>query len=71
MRSSAISRRFYFDTSCKDLYQTLKLGATCVILEKKFFALPLFLLQALDRRRRDRRELGDVRIPSGGKLRRA
>ena len=39
---------FYFDTSCKDLYQTLKLGATCVILEKKFFALPLFLLQALD-----------------------
>ena len=35
--------------SCKDLYQTLKLGATCVILEKKFFALPLFLLQALDR----------------------
>ena len=40
---------FYFDTSCKDLYQTLKLGATCVILEKKFFALPLFLLQALDR----------------------
>ena len=38
---------FYFDTSCKDLYQTLKLGATCVILEKKFFALPLFLLQAL------------------------
>ena len=40
---------FYFDTSCKDLYQTLKLGATCVLLEKKFFALPLFLLQALDR----------------------
>ena len=39
---------FYFDTSCKDLYQTLKLGAACVILEKKFFALPLFLLQALD-----------------------
>lgn len=39
---------FYFDTSCKDVFQTLKLGATCVILQKKYFTLPLFLLQALD-----------------------
>ena len=39
---------FYFDTSCKDIYQTLSLGATCVILEKKVFIFPLFLLQALE-----------------------
>lgn len=40
---------FYFDLSVKDVYQTLKLGATCHIYPKKFFMFPLLLTKALDR----------------------
>ena len=40
---------FYFDLSVKDVYQTLKLGATCRIYPKKFFTFPLLALQAMDR----------------------
>lgn len=39
----------YFDLSVRDVYQTLKLGATCRIYPKKQFLLPLPLLRALDR----------------------
>ena len=39
---------FYFDLSVKDLYQTLKLGATCHIYPRKFFTFPLLLLRAMD-----------------------
>lgn len=40
---------FYFDLSVKDVYQTLKLGATCHIYPKKFFMFPLLLLRAMER----------------------
>lgn len=40
---------FYFDLSVKDVYQTLKLGATCHIFPKKFFTFPMLLLEAMDR----------------------
>lgn len=36
---------FYFDLSVKDLYQTLKNGATCHIFPKKFFLFPKLLMQ--------------------------
>lgn len=40
---------FYFDLSVKDLYLTLKCGATCHILEKKLFLFPLLLLREIQR----------------------
>lgn len=40
---------FYFDLSVKDLYLTLKCGATCHILEKKLFLFPLLLLREIER----------------------
>ena len=39
---------FHFDLSVKDLYQTLKLGASCVILGPKCFSFPLLLVRALN-----------------------
>ena len=36
---------FYFDLSVKDIYQTLRNGATCYIFPKKFFLFPKLLLQ--------------------------
>ena len=39
---------FYFDLSVKDVYQTLKLGATCHIYPRKFFTFPLLLLRAME-----------------------
>lgn len=38
---------FYFDLSVKDVYQTLKLGATCHIFPKKLFLFPLLLVRQL------------------------
>ena len=40
---------FYFDLSVKDIYQTLKLGASCHIYPKKYFMFPLLLVKALER----------------------
>ena len=40
---------FYFDLSCKDVYQTLRLGATCRIFDKKFFTFPMLLLQEMEK----------------------
>lgn len=40
---------FYFDLSVKDLYMTLKCGATCHILEKKLFSFPLLLMREIER----------------------
>ena len=40
---------FYFDLSVKDLYLTLKCGATCHILPKKLFLFPLLLLREIER----------------------
>ena len=40
---------FYFDLSCKDLYQTLSLGATCHIFSKKLFTFPMLLLKEMER----------------------
>ena len=40
---------FYFDLSCKDLYQTLALGATCHIFSKKLFTFPMLLLKEMER----------------------
>lgn len=42
---------FYFDCSVKDIYLTLKLGATDHILPKKLFLFPTLLLDELNRRR--------------------
>ena len=39
---------FFFDASVKDLYQTLKHGASCYILDKKLFSFPLLLCRALE-----------------------
>ena len=39
---------FYFDLSVKDVYQTLKLGATCHIFSKKLFLFPLLLVRQLE-----------------------
>ncbi|MBQ4353294.1 MAG: amino acid adenylation domain-containing protein [Clostridia bacterium] len=39
---------FYFDTSIKDVYQTLAVGCTCHILPKKLFMFPTLLLDALN-----------------------
>ena len=40
---------FYFDLSCKDVYQTLRLGATCRIFDKKYFTFPMLLLQEMEK----------------------
>ena len=40
---------FYFDLSCKVLYQTLSLGATCHIFSKKLFTFPMLLLKEMER----------------------
>lgn len=40
---------FYFDLSVKDLYMTLKCGATCHIMAKKLFLFPLLLLREIER----------------------
>lgn len=40
---------FYFDLSVKDVYLTLKCGASCHIMEKKLFLFPLLLLQEIER----------------------
>ena len=40
---------FYFDLSCKDVYQTLRLGASCRIFEKKYFTFPMLLLQEMEK----------------------
>lgn len=42
---------FYFDASLRDLYQTLKQGATCHILPKKYFSFPKLLVEALEEKR--------------------
>ena len=39
---------FYFDLSVKDLYQTLRSGATLHILPQKFFMFPLLLVRYLN-----------------------
>lgn len=39
---------FYFDLSVKDVYQTLKLGATCRIYPQKYFTFPLLLVRAME-----------------------
>lgn len=41
---------FYFDCSVKDIYLTLKLGATDHILPKKLFLFPTLLIDELNRR---------------------
>lgn len=38
---------FYFDLSVKDLYSTMKCGATMHILPQKFFSFPMLLMQYL------------------------
>lgn len=38
---------FFFDLSVKDIYQTLKLGCTAHILEKKLFMFPTLLVERL------------------------
>ena len=38
---------FYFDLSVKDIYLTLKCGATCHILNKKLFLFPALLMKEL------------------------
>ena len=40
---------FYFDLSGKDVYQTLSLGASCHIFEKKYFTFPMLLLQEMEK----------------------
>lgn len=40
---------FYFDLSVKDIYLTLKCGASCHILSKKLFMFPLLLLREIER----------------------
>ena len=42
---------FYFDLSGKDLYQTLSLGATCVVFPKKYFSFPSLLVKAMNEKR--------------------
>ncbi|MBR6825917.1 MAG: AMP-binding protein, partial [Oscillospiraceae bacterium] len=42
---------FYFDTSVKDIYQTLKTGATTYILPKKCFLFPKLLIDALNEKK--------------------
>ena len=39
---------FYFDLSVKDIYLTLKCGASCYILEKKLFLFPGLLVKELE-----------------------
>lgn len=39
---------FYFDLSVKDIYMTLKCGATCEIVPQKHYVFPLLLLQYLE-----------------------
>ena len=42
---------FYFDGSVKDLYMTLKCGATCQILPKKLFLFPKLLVEYLNEKK--------------------
>lgn len=42
---------FYFDCSVKDIYLTLKCGATAHILPKKFFAFPMLLMDYLNEKK--------------------
>ena len=45
---------FYFDLSVKDIYRTLRNGATCYIFPKKFFLFPKLLLQFAQEKRSQR-----------------
>ncbi|NMA37453.1 MAG: amino acid adenylation domain-containing protein [Papillibacter sp.] len=42
---------FYFDLSVKDIYLTLKLGATTHILSKKLFMFPMLLMQYIEEKK--------------------
>ena len=42
---------FYFDLSVKDIYLTLKCGATTHIIPKKFFMFPMLLLEFLEEKK--------------------
>lgn len=42
---------FYFDLSVKDVYTTLKCGATSYIIPKKLFMFPVLLMEFLEERR--------------------
>lgn len=42
---------FYFDLSVKDIYSTLKTGATTHILPKKFFLFPILLVRFLNEKK--------------------
>jgi len=42
---------FYFDPSVKDIYLTLKCGATAHIIPKKLFMFPLHLMQFIDEKK--------------------
>lgn len=42
---------FYFDGSVKDVYMTLKCGATCYILAKKLFMFPKLLVEELNQKK--------------------
>lgn len=42
---------FYFDLSVKDIYQTLKNGASCHIIPKKMFMFPKLLLELAEKKR--------------------
>ncbi len=42
---------FYFDASTKDIYSTVRLGASCVILPAKAFAFPVKLVDMLNEHR--------------------
>ena len=42
---------FYFDLSVKDLYQTLKTGCSCHILERKLFMFPSLLVDRMNEKK--------------------
>lgn len=44
---------FYFDASVKDMYITLKTGATACLIPKKWFSFPLKLIELLDEKKVD------------------
>ena len=61
---------FYFDLSGKDVYQTLSLGASCHIFEKKYFTFPMLLLKAMEEQGVTAINWATTRVPSGRGVRR-
>ena len=53
---------FYFDASVKDIYSTIKCGATLEIIPKKFFGMTGRLFEYLVEKKNKHNFMGDISL---------